>query len=258
MIFLFLVCALFFFVGCDYIQDPIPPEPKLVAQKPPEASVRVDLGEHQTIRTIQEKITPIIDAIIHEELKKIPGALKHDIPKFIRNPKCHFTLFYLGHIEEKSEPVLVNSLKRMQASGVGNGQIRDIEFSDQADFFGDTREELVIKIHDTHNDITKLHNDIRQAFIKANNTHKLFSLKYSDRYQFIPHVTLGKILGNAICAYAQAAGADGDLVFETIKQKILYEITKLLKNFEWDKKISVQNFQIYGGSGKLLQNFSLL
>ena len=199
-----------------------------------------------------------------------------DIPKFIRNQKCHFTLFYLGHIEEQHESMFVNALERMQASGLGNGPVRDIELSDQTDFFGDTREELVIKILDAHNDITTLHNKIRQACIDANtlyhrdhrdnrnnhnhNTnekHDLFSLQYSDRYPFVPHVTLGKISGQAIRAYAKSVGANGDFVFETIKQKTLREVTKLLKNSGQDKNIIVQNFQIYGGSGKLLHNFSL-
>ena len=208
-------------LGCGIIFGII----KVISQPPEKRSpafVLIELGEHPGIRQLQEKIKPTIDQIIST-----------DAIKFELKSRLVLSIFYIGDVEQKNEHLIVEALER----DVHGKKIANVKISNEVAFFGEGKNELVVKVIDSSNTLYEL----REAVVRS--LHSLSEQK--EQLPFVPHITLGKLVAEKI-------------VEEKTRQQILEAINSVLVELSEDlRKVYSEYFTVYGKERKPLKQFKL-
>lgn len=191
---IFLILLLLPSCSCNRMRDPVPQYLLIQA-----------LLEVPTLTLIKETLTRIANKIIREEL----GLAQDNTYSFFLpkdRPYEQLTLYYIDKIDERNQTLILSALDDLQKNTPVH--ITEATLLPHVEFFGNQLNELVIMIGDRDGQLVALNHNITNLMHNLNNTYKknhnadLYDIIKSERFPFLPHVSLGKIrliaIGNHI------------------------------------------------------------
>lgn len=207
----------------------------------------VQLGNHPWLLEAQNRIKPVIDRIIQEELRTANEELE-TFPEFYLKQRNLITLFYSKEVTPELEPTLVNIFKMLDISNCP--KIETVAFTTDTHLFGKEGSELIIKIEDPAHSLPKARqffvdfmNNPQEEFDGAN-LHEALQTDGANRFEFAPHETLGRIPIDEIEKLS-----DKETV-QRIQKLILEKIPKTLETIEASPQIEPEQIEIYGNNFK--------
>ncbi len=242
----YLVIAVMFIAGCDSCKNCYQKnsdkggqvEMQAKKSKGP-AYVRIDLAENQSIVAVQQAVKPLIDQVIAEEYKREFTDDVKNIPSFMIKSRLNMSLYYIKYTDSSTDSFFTDMLSIMQRAGQGCEMLQEVYGSDNIDFFGDDKNELVIKVDDRQQSIYKLHDAIKHAFKTLNNYVKdisggdLIDFEFAEKHAFVPHVSIGKIV------YSHVNDADQEKL-SVVKNAIRSRALEVIKSqFEALKTVHI-------------------
>ena len=133
----------------------------------------------------------------------------------------------------------------------------DIAITSKVDFFGEPKAnrmaviDLIVNIDDPHKGLSAINKEGKNALHEANEEYKMMNLidlydrQKSERYSFLPHISLGHLRVNYI-KYLIKDDYKADEIIKRIKKRILMEISLMLSSFSLkDRMISINKLSIY-------------
>jgi len=262
----YLVIAAMFIAGCDSCKNCHQKDTSKGGQVEAQAKhskgtayVRMDLKDNPSIVAAQNAVKPLIDRIIIEEYKQKFGDDVKEIPSFTIKSPLNMSLYYLKFTDSSTDNLFTSMLSIMQGVGQGCEPLQEVYGSDDIDFFGEDKNELVIKVDDRQHSVRKLHEAIKHAFKTLNNyvkdttSNDLIDFTFAEKYTFVPHVTLGKIV------YSNSLGIDQEkwsAVKDAIRSRALQGIRS---HFEGLKIVQIEadSFKLDNSMHKTVGSFPL-
>lgn len=237
-----ILCILFFLPGCFSTSD-----------KPSVSITRTyfiqALFDSEVLTSIKKEITPLINQIIKEELElDQENSFEFFLPK-TRQPQA-LTLYYVDDMQENGLPLMLSVLDGMHLPTPHSVSIS--QKIDDAKFYGDQQDELVILMDDHSGELSHLNLTLKATLQNANNVYKhsntrnLYNVAKSERFPFVPHIGLGRIRSNSIKQNIK----DASLIqktFDRIKERILDEIKPIIQAAltAENKKITFNGFCVF-------------
>lgn len=214
--------------------------------------------ESPALTAIKKAITPIINGVIKEELQ-LPQDYNFEffIPKS-RDPQV-LTLYYIDNMQDDGDKSIINALNTVEKPK----QFKAVHLTNNAEFFGDNGDELVMLIGDTKQELSLTRETIKKALHKEHTSYtstsknELYNINKSERFPFAPHTGLGRIRTNSIKQHIKDPSAI-EPTFNRIKKRIkeatLSVIQKTLSDgnktpifkgifvFDFDKRASIKEY----------------
>lgn len=246
-----------------YPSNKQPEQKNVAAAKSPNVQgplIVIEIGHHEGIALLKKFFEAKINTIISEEIKKTLPDYSEELPTFKMPPLTRpfwMTLWYVGPMDGAYEPAVMRSLQLMQDLQLGTKSISDLTITQEYGFFGEAHNELVVKL-EVPKTVVKLREDIQKAMENLNSFYKqthnkdLFSLEYSLRFPFTPHITIGRLPSGGKNPVGQ-----GTPLWENIKKRIEQELFKTIKLPAEQKTIKVPAFQLYNSSHERMHEYKL-
>lgn len=221
------------------------------------------IPESAIITTIIESIADQINNIIKEAISSNENG---DVSFFIPKPALRLTVYYINDIAENNVHIAFSSL-----NDIFTRPLSFISIAPTVEFFEGpfgVKDELVIMINDQNNELKQLNNQIKIALHNADNLYQqrhhttLYNKTKSEKYDYIPHIGLGRIRTTSIKNHLQDPSQFVAL-FEAIQKKIQIYVESVIKNamlqsnsiliinkigvFDLDKKIYIKEYSLLQG-----------
>lgn len=188
------------------------------------------ISDSTILTNIRNEITPLINAIIKEEL----GLDKNsDVVFFLPKKINRLTLYYLFDLEENGKNNLFSALDAMKKINPP----QHISIATTTHFFGDQHDELVVMINDLQGELSGLNNALKTVAHASNDQYKckhhkdLFNIKKSEQHSFLPHIGLGRIRIRSIQEHIKEK-SNIEAVLHKIRQRIEQTtLESIKKNF---------------------------
>lgn len=212
--------------------------------------IQIVLENQPGITMLRNKIKPLIDTIIQEELQ-VTGDV--DFPDFLI-PKRHWisrlTLYYLSGLKIDQENYILDALDAMQENQRGIYISRNITLGSQFDFFGGKKEAVVILINDEIKSLFSLNGDIKEFVSNANdqyrtiNNEDLFNKKQSEHFPYLPHIEIGRLQIDSLKKFIGVDPHEQEKIIDSIKQRIKGEVFPFLDSLLTSKhrKLNITAF----------------
>lgn len=161
-----------------------------------------------------------INTIIKQELGLDEN---YDFDFFIPKKTQRVTLYYLNDAIIKDVRQIISALNDLDIAN----NISESRLSLDIRFFGDQQDELVGIIDDANKEIASLHHTIKEKMHQLNSIYykkhhyDLYNIKKSERFDFLPHMGLGRIRSQSIKNHIRDTGQTA-AVFEKIKTRIIF------------------------------------
>ena len=177
------------------------------------------LAEHDgagIIVTLRSTITPLINAIIQQELNLSDSDKS---PSFKTPPHHNLTLYYIFDWLDGNDSLLAQVID----SAFTHNAIPafDVTFGHPA-FFGMHNDEIVVKINDPQGRLSKINTILKNALVGS---HVLYNVKKSEYFPYVPHIALGRLPVNDKLYFSSA---DGLKHLNNIKQRIEQEVFPII------------------------------
>jgi len=216
--------------------------------------IQIAIPNHEGITHIRKKISPLIDSIIKEELNVAENV---NFPRFLiprwQRESSKLTVYYFNNLKKGAESQIIQALNRMQKNNEGTKIDNQISISEPIKFFGADGQYLVFSIDDPERSLFKLHKDIKKYVTEANERYKketgeeLFDKKASERFDYIPHIALGRLQQRYFPEFIKGTPEENqkviDRIKERIKKEVFPEIRSLLKSVS--TKLYINSFCFY-------------
>lgn len=149
---------------------------------------------------------------------------------FIPKRMQRVTLYYCNNLQLKELEVMLDGMYDLHfdAQSLFAGLTEDI------DFFGDQKDELVLLIDDATGQLAGAHEAIKHMMHVASNEYQkvhselLYDIAKSERYPFKPHMGIGRLRIQSIKQRLDGK-EDVDVIIERIKEKILLAVQQVVK-----------------------------
>ena len=171
------------------------------------------------LTAVRDGLTPVIDMLIKREL----GLLSDDKDQFFLPKKLHrLTLYCINDCTENNACMLFNAL----TSSIKNWHVNYVQIRQEVDFFGENKDELVMKVDDTKKELKKLHKKIKTKVHKIadkyakNHVDSLYDRTTSEQFAYVPHIGLGRIRIGSIGNICSSKKLDVDSVLAHIRQQV--------------------------------------
>jgi hypothetical protein len=209
---------------------------KLQAEAITNVHIQIPL-QHQGITTIRDTISPLIDAIIKEEL-----AIKEGInyPRFlvpdIQRSASRLTVYYVNGLQEGAENNIFEALAMMQKEKQGTSVSSKLTISPPIEFFGNQREYIILSIEDAEDSLLRLNSDIKQWLTRANKDyskiqgHDLFNQEESEKHTYIPHIALGRLQIKHLLNFMDGTDEKKEALIESIRIRIRREVFPIIES----------------------------
>ncbi len=209
------------------------------------------------IEDIQDKIKPIVDKIIHEEL-----GIKQDknFPIFFVKKRQAVTIYYINDLYDNNESLrgllylfiepTLDSLQKPLAP-------KNVTLSSKVDFFGEEKKglfsiiSLVGLINDPNKELLLLNKEMKKAIHHANKEYKrayhidLYDIAKSEKHAYLPHISLGHLRTNYI-KYLVNDVSKADKIVNRIKQRITKAVSDSISSLAPDnRKLYFDKLTIY-------------
>jgi len=206
------------------------------------------------IENVQQKMDSIIKNIIHEVEKKegIDLTPKENVALFFFKKRAAITTYYVNDMFINGESFLFSSLNALKNKIAS----RNATISSIVDFFGEQKEDLmalidlVVKIDDPEKGLFQLNLETKSAVHNANEQYKnrykidMYDVAKSEKYPYLPHLTLGHLRANYIKHLIDAPNAEE--IVERIKQRILQAASQVLSELSTEeRKIIFSKLSVY-------------
>lgn len=214
--------------------------------------------DEKIIKKIQEKLIEKTDNIIQEEL-----GIKQDknFPIFFPKKRQAVTVYYVKDLYDNNEPLggllylflepVIDVFKNRVAP-------RNASLTSQVDFFGESKPkslfatvDLIAKIDDLDKELSSLNQHAKSAMRETNENYKrayninLYDIAASEKYPYLPHISLGHLRENYIL-YLINDAAKAPAILARIKQRILDAASALLSELSpEEKQLSFDKIALY-------------
>ncbi|MFC1842882.1 hypothetical protein ACFLYU_04455 [Candidatus Dependentiae bacterium] len=214
------------------------------------------------IEGVQNKIQPLVDNIIKEEL-----GIEQDknFPIFFIKKRYAVTVYYVRDLCDNNEPLrglmylfvepALESLQKPLAP-------KHATLTSNVKFFGEEKKGLfgatflVALINDPDKELSLLNKKMKKAMHHANKEYKrayhidLYDIAKSEKYPYLPHISLGHLRTNYIKFLVKDA-SKAEKVLGRIKQRIIKVASDVIANLaSGDRKLSFNKLAIYDAKKK--------
>lgn len=188
------------------------------------------LLEAPTLTLIKETLTCVTNKIIREELGL---AEDNTYPFFMPKdrPYEQLTLYYIDKVDERNQTLILSAIDDLQKNTPVHTTVATL--LPRVEFFGNQHDELVIMIGDPEGQLAALNHRITNLMHNLDNTYKqshnidLYDVIKSERFPFLPHISLGKIRLMAIGNHIKKASQVHKTLIH-IKERIKKEAEKII------------------------------
>jgi hypothetical protein len=194
------------------------------------------------IGNLQKKVEPIITNIIIEEAGV---AWDEKIPFFFFKKRAAITVYYVNDMRNDGESLLFSAVEIMQKIPAPQG----VTITSKVDFFGEPKQDqlaildLVVVIDDPNDGLSRLNAEVKKAIHAANeqytttHNHSLYDRAKSERFPYLPHLSLGHLRENYIRHVMNGASkADADTIIARIKQRIIVVVSQALADMSVEER----------------------
>ncbi len=233
--FLTIICALILLPAC-FNNNQNADKHTFLIQAPLNLSV---------IKEMQEALTPVVNKILQEEL----GSEQYkDVPIFFFKKRQAITIYYVNDMYDNGKSLLVSAFDTMQGAPVP----KNVMLTSQVNFFGEgALIDLVTLIDDPHEELSRLNKEMKAAMHQVNQEYKdvhgvdLYAIAKSERFPYLPHLSLGHLRVNAIKEIVKDV-SQAEKVIERIKQRVMKAVSDVLSKLTLDnRKVSFDTLSIY-------------
>ncbi len=203
--------------------------------------------ESASLTRVREKIATIINRIVREEL----GLNKDDTFDFFSAKKIHrLTLYYINDTEQSNNGIIFSALDSIKKSVWQT--TNNISLTKEVKFFhGPVRDdELVIMINDPKKELSALNAKIKEVMHDASKNYKekekhgLYDIAKSERFDYVPHMGIGRIRSGSILERVKDPSA-AETIFKKIQQRIVEAVNDVIKSdSSWNPKLSVEKIAV--------------
>lgn len=197
--------------------------------------------ENSDINQLKKEIAPLVNDIISREIGLASSA---GINFFIPKKNQRLTLYYLDQVVPDAEPIILAQMSRLVERQKRELGLSDIFLKPELHLFGDDADQLVLMVIDQKNSLSLLNEQIKQvmheadADYKEKNREDLYAIARSERYPYMPHITLGSIDWQEIKNHLKDKKSFA-AVWQAIQRKILEGLAPFIQKFFEDKKIKI-------------------
>jgi len=214
--------------------------------------------DHAAFKNLRETIKPQLDTIIQQELGRKEDK---NFPIFFFKKGSAITVYYINDLYDSNEPLgclmylfvepALDSLKKPLAP-------QHATLSSQVKFFGEEQKglcngiiDLVVLINDPDKELSHLNKKMKQAMHNANKEYKrayhidLYDIAKSEKYPYLPHISLGHLRANYIKFLVNDA-SKADKVLERVKQRIIKVVSDAISKLApSERKLLFDKLAIY-------------
>lgn len=213
--------------------------------------------DHAVFKSLQDTIRPLVNNIIQQEL-----GIEQDknFPIFFFKKRSAITIYNVIDLYDNNESLrgllylfLESALDSLQKPLAP----QNATLSSKVDFFGEEKKglfgvtNLVALINDPNKELSLLNKKMKKAIHHANKDYKrayhinLYDIAKSEKYTYLPHISLGHLRTNYIKHLVKDA-SKADKVLERIKQRIMKAVSNAISNLASnDRKLSFDKLAIY-------------
>lgn len=221
-----------------------------------DAVIKADLGQHRTIKLIQNKLALCIDELINEELQGYSLELS---PRFYTKNNHWISLYYLRGYQRGKESEILKALESVCTKNFLSTPIC-VEIVPETGFFGDivcgnTYAWLVLRVVDPSKTLSKFHADIKAEAAHVYAAHKdeydndLFNKERSDQvYQlYVPDISLGHLNISGLKLRMSGTEEEKDARIANLKIRIKKEAATIIAAVLAEKSgvLTVSEFSVY-------------
>jgi len=181
-----------------------------------------------TLTNVIDELAPVANDIIKQELGL---NADYDFEFFIPKPLQRLTLYYVNDMCADGQQLLLDKLEKVQQLDT---IVKKASVSSNVEFFGDQKDELVMLIDDPDGELTRMHYEVKRMVYQADGEYKkthdrdLYDRAHSERFPFLPHISLGRIRTHSITLTIKDESLVHD-TFERIKEKIKNAAQEIIK-----------------------------
>lgn len=202
------------------------------------------------ITKLQKKVGSVIADIIKEEAHV---EWDDNIPFFFFKKRAAITVYYVNDIVDNGEAYMLSVVEDMKNASTPH----NVSVTTKVDFFGEPKPDklalidLVVVMDDSNKGLSVLNDEMKNAMHKANSKYKaehhgkLYDASKSERFPYLPHLSIGHLRANHIKDVMQDK-AESDKVIERIKERIMNVVSQALAEMTVaDKNASFDRLSVY-------------
>lgn len=187
--------------------------------------------------SVLEEITNLSGLIINNIIKsELELGSDFDFNFFLTKERQRLTLYGLNSFDiQASNSLLYPLIDSFFDQNKSILNLLEIALSPNIHLFGENRDELVILITDSKNQLGSLNKTLKNIFNQANSTFQstysqdLYNIAKSEQFDYIPHIGLGRIRVSSIKYYIKQTDQTSSIL-DRINQRILREILDMIKD----------------------------